>query len=137
MSNVSSWARTGLLAVLLAMVGFSYSLATNSNSTPDVEGRAAGATVGSFSPLAFANPFVTGTAGDRDLGDAVSGSAVVRLVRAKGGCPPYAFTAGSVPAGLTLFKSGLVAGTLGSFTTFPNLQRFAVTVKDSFGNCPA
>jgi len=134
MSNVSGWARTGLLAVLLAMVGFSYSLATNnSSSTSDGSSAATGTVIGSFLPLAFANPFVTGST-DRDYGDAISGSSVTRLTRAKGGVAPYSFTAGTTPTGLTLFSNGILTGTLGSFS--PKALRFAVTVKDSFGTAP-
>jgi hypothetical protein len=134
MSKVTSMTRTGFLAVLMALVGFSYALATNnSDAVTDVATRAAGTVVGSFAPLAFANPFVTGST-DRDLGDAVSGSAVTRLVRAKGGVAPYSFTAGSTPTGLSLLTNGILTGTLGSYS--PSALRFLVTVKDSFGTHP-
>src|SRR6185295_10568301 len=97
MSKTTSMTRTGLLAVLMAMVGFSYSLAT-SLTDDGTDAGAAPRAVGTTIPLDFANPFVAGVGSDRDLGDAVAGSALTRLVRAKGGVPPYSFTAGTLTA---------------------------------------
>ena len=149
MTKTTSMARTGLLAVLLAMVGFSYSLATSNSS--DAEGvETAPRAVGSVPPLAFANPFVTAST-DRDLGDAVAGSALTRLVRAKGGIPPYTFTAaGTATQGLTNVATTLAAAQIqllanGILTQVgtqvsPSIPqgpfRFQVTVKDSFGTAP-
>ena len=142
MTKTTSMARTGLLAVLLAMVGFSYALATsNSDVASDIP--TAPRAVGTNPPLAFANPFVSGGT-DRDLGDAVAGSALTRLVRAKGGIPPYAFSVTGTAvtqlssALLQLFTDGVLT-TVGTQTS-PAIPagpfRFAVTVKDSFGTAP-
>jgi hypothetical protein len=92
MFKTFSTARTGLLAILLAMVGFSYSLATSNSDAECVQ--TAPRAVGTQPPLAFTNPFATAST-DRDLGDAVAGSALSRLVRAKGGIAPYSFSAGT------------------------------------------
>src|ERR1043165_9956466 len=140
MSKMTSMTRTGLLAALLAMVGFSYSLATSITedaASDEVSARAVGTTI----PLDFANPFVAGPGSDRDLGDAVAGSALTRLVRAKGGVPPYTFTAGTLTAfsqnSLKLLTNGILT-TIGTAVAkgLPTPFRFAVTVKDGFGTNP-
>lgn len=149
----SSYTRTGLLAVLLAMVGFSYALATSysGGGDSDVTERDARATFGSgpgkSSPLDFANPFCTDGSKDRDLGDAVAstagsaGGAIFRLVRAKGGLQPYTFlskdaqlqSAGTLST-LKLLSNGILSGNL-SVANIPALGskaiRFDVTVTDS------
>jgi len=152
MTKTTSMARTGLLAVLLAMVGFSYSLATSNSSatsSTSVPFAAVGSNPLTSVPLAFANPFVTNST-NRDLGDAVAGSALTRLVRAKGGVPPYAFTtAGTATsllttASLQLLNSGILT-TIGSGVSSTPFGAgkgnsgpfiFAVTCKDSFGTNP-
>ncbi|HLX63575.1 MAG TPA: hypothetical protein VKX17_20060 [Planctomycetota bacterium] len=151
MSKSTSMTRVGLLAVLLAMLGFSYSLATSNSEDAAGESVAARA-VGTNPPLNFANPFVGGVVGnDRDLGDAVAGSALTRLVRAKGGIAPYTFTAAGtavqgIPpvattlsvAQLQLLSDGILTqvGTQCSPAIKAGPFRFQVTVKDSFGTAP-
>lgn len=140
MSKMTSMTRTGLLAALLAMVGFSYSLATSiteDTAGDDVATRAVGTSI----PLDFANPFVAGPGSDRDLGDAVAGSALTRLVRAKGGVAPYTFSSTNVNAlsqnSLKLLANGILT-TVGTAVAknLPTPFRFGVTVKDSFGTNP-
>lgn len=148
--------------VLLASVGFSYSLATSGtadNSGSHVAMRAAGTV---RFPLQFTNAFVTGST-DRDLGDAAIGSAITRHVAARGGFPPRRFTsdrtntefAGNVtlseaintlPAQFSpgqstaiLYLDGILKGQVGGpFTgaAAPTPVRFDVTVTDSRGTNP-
>lgn len=149
MNRATSFTRTGLLAVLMAMVGFSYALATSNSSnfssgetaSNDLAERAASGVYnkpGGNIPLSFANPFCTEGSTDRDLGDATFGSALTRLVRAKGGVAPYKFTsdAGTELAGLKLLLNGILTGTpTGTAPTIGSTQvRFNVTVFDSFGS---
>lgn len=147
MGKSTSVVRTGLLAVLLAMVGFSYSLATSNSdvASGEVAARALGSTLGSAGqvPLQYTNPFVAGPGSDRDLGDAVAGSALTRLIRAKGGVAPYTFsTAGTATTALTALKLQLLSNglltTIGTAvgSALPGPFIFAVTVKDSFGTAP-
>ncbi len=147
MGKSTSVVRTGLLAVLLAMVGFSYSLATSNSdvASGEIAARALGSTLGSGNqiPLQFTNPLLAGPGSDRDLGDAVAGSALTRLIRAKGGVAPYTFsTAGTATTALTALKLQLFANgvltTIGTQvgSSLPGPFRFAVTVKDSFGTVP-
>ena len=149
MNRATSFTRTGLLAVLMAMVGFSYALATSNSSNfssdncaaNDLAERAASGVYnkpGGNIPLSFANPFCTDGSTDRDLGDATFGSALTRLVRAKGGVAPYKFTstAGTELGGLKLLLNGILTGTpTGTAPTVGSTQvRFDVTVFDSFGS---
>ena len=89
--NCASALNAALMGFVAAAIGFSYALATG--STPNdgiaVGDRAAGSNP--RQPLAFANPFVSGSS-DRDLGDAALGSTITRYVRARGGFPPHRFT---------------------------------------------
>src|SRR6185295_19152938 len=129
---------TGVLSVLMATLGFSYALATSnadsrhksdSGSNPPL--MCTFVKPGSCMPLSFANPLVSGF---RDLGDAVVGSALTRIVVAKGGLPPYRFTA-PPPAdlkGLKLATNGVVTGKLGAGTNAS--FNFNVNVTDSFLN---
>lgn len=149
----SSYTRTGLLAVLLAMVGFSYALATSysggdAGEASDRDARATfGTAPGKSVPLDFANPFCTEGSKDRDLGDAVSSAAgsvggfIFRLVRAKGGVAPYTFTskdaqlasAGTLGT-LKLLANGILSGNL-NVAAIPALGstaiRFDCTVTDA------
>lgn len=85
---------TGRLALLLgflaAAVGFSYALATSTDSAESgVATRGTG--VNPRLPLDFTNAFVPGST-DRDLGDAALGSEIKRFIQARGGIPVRRFT---------------------------------------------
>lgn len=126
------------LGVLLAVVGFSYAVATN-----DVGGGAPGVAargIGSFAEsLRFTNAvYDSGTSPvTYDLGDVVEGQGtVVRYLTAAGGIPPYTFTEddGNSPtltaAGLTLSGNGLLTGQLGTGLV-SGAFTFLATVTDS------
>lgn len=150
MSRATSFTRTGLLAVLLAMVGFSYSLATSNSGGDGIGGDSTGdrdLRAGTFTkpgasiPLDFANPFCTDGSKDRDLGDVLSGSQFTRLARAKGGVPSYTFSskdsqlAGSLNT-IKLLANGIITGkaTVANIPTAGSTAiRFDVTVTDSLG----
>ncbi|MCY3018753.1 MAG: hypothetical protein NTW87_06960 [Planctomycetota bacterium] len=152
MSKLAGNTRAALLGVLFAMVGFSYALATSAGLS-EASASAAGRAVGTNVALQFTNPFVSAyapadpNATDRDLGDAVAGSAFARYCRAKGGCPPYKFTGtgdkdgqwklSSLDLGLTLLTNGLVTPVAGTTTINPKAtlgaKRFRVDVTDSSG----
>ena len=103
-SKPSRVARVALLSLTLAAAGFSYALAT-SPASRESAGAGARAKLPPAVTLTFCNPFVPATA-DRDLGDAVPGKPFKRYIRAKGGIPPYRFTAGSLFPALLLGRGG-------------------------------
>ncbi len=146
MQKQYGFARVACIALVLALAGFSYAIATAGRSTEVA--TVAARTVSSN--LNFSNPFVDPTLKstlDRDLGDAVIGSAVVRRVTATGGVRPYSFTSTSVStnSSLGLDSSGLfhtlpvtpASGTqlttYGPLTGTPGNFRFNVTVADNSG----
>jgi hypothetical protein len=98
----SKLCRVALLSFIFAAAGFSYAIATAPESRDVASSRAK---LPAAVQLTFANPFVTATL-DRDLGDAVPGKTFKRFVRAKGGIPPYRFTAGSLDPALLLGRGG-------------------------------
>ncbi|MEI6231780.1 MAG: hypothetical protein WCT04_01905 [Planctomycetota bacterium] len=150
MKRITHSVRAGLLAILFAALGFSYALATSHGGTI-ATGSIAAPNIGSTIPVDFTNPFLKslptsgvrqlGNANQiRDLGDAVAGSVLSRLVRAKGGIAPYVFST-TIPAAsqfqdasLQLFGNGIVS-TIGSSSSTPpqgaSLFTFPVTVVDS------
>ncbi|HYG76816.1 MAG TPA: hypothetical protein VEK08_17565 [Planctomycetota bacterium] len=90
MSKLAGFVRSGLLGLLLALLAFSYSLATPvSDSNPGAASRGFGSI-----PLRFANP-PHALSTDLDLGDIVRGSNFARNVRAIGGIPAYRFVSSS------------------------------------------
>jgi len=91
MSKRAGTVRSALLGLLLALLGFSYSVATTTQ--PASHGGAASRAIGTI-PLRFANPFFVGST-DRDLGDIVVASNFARFVRAIGGVPAYKFVSSS------------------------------------------
>jgi len=137
MSKLAGNTRAALVGILFAMVAFSYALATSAG-LGESSVCAAGRAVGS-NPLHFTNPLHA--SGDRDLGDAVAGSAFARYCRAAGGVAPYAFTTAGTGTsllttiGLSLQPTGLVGTALAKTATQP-WYSFAVTVTDSFGTKP-
>ena len=153
MSKQVGFARTACLAMILALAGFSYAIATLGGSADVRSVSVVGARTVS-SNLNFANPFVDPTkisTLDRDLGDAVIGSAVVRRVTATGGVRPYNFTSTTLASNtsLGLDASGLfhtvpvtaASGTqltsYGPLTGTPGNFRFNVTLQDNSGTNPA
>ena len=109
-------ARSACMALVFALAAFSYAVATGNRGVADAAPVAAGRAVSTN--LNFANPFVDPTLKttlDRDLGDAIAGSAVVRHINALGGVRPYLFTSTDL-ASITPDKS-LLLDTGGFFHT--------------------
>jgi hypothetical protein len=96
--------RTVVLSLVLSAIGFSYALATGGSRSTEQSRALQGAPP--LAPLNFTNPFF-GATPNRDMGDAVPGGVLRRYVRAKGGIPPYKFTADVLPNALSLGKGGL------------------------------
>ncbi len=110
--NCASALNAALMGFVAAAIGFSYALATGSTPNDDIAvgDRAAGSNP--RQPLAFTNPFVSGSS-DRDLGDAALGSTITRYVRARGGFPPHRFTSDRTtlgPDGQPLFIGSMTLG---------------------------
>src|SRR5262245_19916034 len=98
--------RSALLTIFLALVGGSYAIATSSRSTPDSQSPAADRMVGSN--LIFANAKLSN--GNRDLGDAVVGSACfMRTIGVLGGIAPYTFSVSSNSNALVADNLALVS----------------------------
>lgn len=135
------------LGVLMAVVGFSYSMASFDDEVvggPTVEARG----ISSFSSdLRFTNPFLEAgldpdypLAGDSynpavyDLGDAVVGTyTITRYITAADGVPPYTFAStnlGTLAPSLDLSANGLLAGSVPAGLS--GQLRFNVTVTDSY-----
>src|SRR5476649_277844 len=92
MYKQNGFARSACIAMVLALAAFSYAIATGLRSVD--EAPAVGSRLVTTN-LNFANPFVDPTLKttlDRDLGDAVVGSSLVRHVTAIGGVRPYTFS---------------------------------------------
>jgi hypothetical protein len=145
MYKQAGFARAACIAMVMALAAFSYAIATAGRGIEVAP--AAGRAISSN--LNFANPFVDPTLAstlDRDIGDAVIGSAVLRHITALGGVKPYTFTTTTLASNtsLGLDSDGLFhtvpVTTVGTVTTYgpltgtPGLFRFNVTVKDSFGS---
>ena len=134
--------RAMMMGLLFGAIGFSYALATH--AATGISGTQKSASSRSFATnLHFTNPFVSPTVsigtGDRDLGDAVTGSiCTARFCRAAGGIPFYRFTlasSGGLLNSLNLFSNGLFAGNIPALTGTQFIQlnplRFLVNVTDS------
>ncbi len=67
------------------------------------------------------------------LPDGTVGSAYSASLSASGGVPPYAFTAGGLPDGVSLSPGGAISGTIPSITV-PGSFPVTATVTDSKGN---
>ncbi len=108
--RVAGWAkRCAGFALVFALAGFCYALASSFPSDSDVPAHAAtqARAIGTNIPLRFTNPLVMAAAGsvalnpatgmppnpaEYDLGDAALGSMITRYVTAEGGLRPYRFT---------------------------------------------
>jgi len=142
------------MGLLLAMVGFSYAIATTTDGGTragfGVGGRALGTTGLSGVALQFTNVPILND-GSRDLGDVSAGSSFVRYARAKGGVPPYRFTSSSVAGFSQAFSSAfptansftpeiLLSGKIlgSSISAFAlGAVKFQITVADSSGGTNA
>ena len=138
-----------LLALALACLGFSFSLATAPDSasrqTQD-NSHAAPRTIGSG--LRFSNPpllpgqdsqFPNGGLTNTDpqgfdLGDACFGSQIVRYLTAVGGVEPFSFSALNSTAfvGLSVSSNGIASGTIPA-TLGTSVAKFSARVDDSAG----
>jgi len=99
-------AATFLFGVVFAVVGFSIAIATSNRSVPESQQIAEGRSLSSN--LNFANARLSN--GNRDLGDAVVGSACfVRTIGVLGGLPPYTFSITSNANGVTADSLALVS----------------------------
>ncbi len=151
--------KTFALAIFLAVLGFSYALATHSDSSGDASRalqprQVAPRKVGT--PLRFTNPFLPGgvdpaypkpdggnTSSDPqgfDLGDAIVGSVVTRYLIAAGGGPPYTFETkpnfdfiATNPPVPKLFLNGKIKDAFIFGTAFNSSARFDAVVTDFVG----
>ena len=142
--------RLGLTGFVVAMLGFSYALATSQGEghvfpPPALTGRAAGT-----NPLRFTNPLVFSDSygvKDCDLGDVALGSSLMRYAGATGGVRPYKFSAGTASptlasalaggsATLSVLPTGMLVGAMGNLTTAQSPVRFTLTATDSLGTQP-
>lgn len=64
------------------------------------------------------------------LPNAVTGHAYNVALAASGGTPPYSFSAGGLPGGLSLSSSGVISGTV---TSGPGRNSISLRVTDSQG----
>jgi hypothetical protein len=134
--------RSVLFALFLSLIGFSYAVATSPRSTPESGPAAADRMVGSS--LNFANVKLAN--GNRDLGDAVVGSACfVRTIGVLNGIAPYSFSISSNANALAANNLGLVSmplvglfGTAGNgiipLTASAGPLTFGVSAQDSLGS---
>lgn len=106
MKNQAGHFRGVLAGLTCGLIGFSYAIATSNRSTPESLPVATGRSLSSN--LNFANARLPN--GNRDLGDAVVGSACfVRTIGVIGGIPPYTFSVTSNSNGLAADNLALVS----------------------------
>ena len=136
------------MGLFVAVMGFTYALATSGNremdsasatQMPGVKPRSVG------SNLVISNPFLlpgqdptSPGGGDRpndpdffDLGDATIGSQVVRYISARNGVRPYRVTATAASPALVINRTGQV---LGGVTAGPSPANILATVTDAAGS---
>ncbi len=141
--------RPVLCGVIAALLGFSWAVATQADSS-GARGLES-LTRGVGSGLRFSNPFllpgqdasfpsggdVAGDPDGFDLGDATFGSSLTRYLVALGGVRPYSFTSTEIGAGssvgLNLERIGRVTGTIPAASNAPGAMAFRATVTDAAG----